>query len=303
MTGDSTVAWRRRGVWTVAAAVVAGVLLVASVWWAVGNSTGSTGSPGSGPGGDGDAVVPGAQTVHFEQGHGLAAVSTMLRSPADVKVFAGWYPQDGIGVELREKLLDRDLGAEALVALAWSSGCTSAEGAVLTYAEGTGYSARLTGTTTYQTCASPWDVLAVFAVPEKDVGANPAIGGTSPDPPGPATLLAYAPLDDRAAAAREPRAAEVSQPDQFDTFVRPLPGEAATVLAGELGSGYDSELPGPARRFAFEGRGCGDEVLLEITAERLRPLPAGDSCRDPEPYVAVFSVPADRVPSSAVVGG
>lgn len=297
MTGESAVVWRRRGAWTVAAAIVAGVLLVVSVWWAVDDSTGS--GPDSGDG----TVVPGAKAVHFEQGHGLATVSTMLRTPADVKVFAGWYPQDGVGFELREKLLDRDLDAEVLVAMGWSSGCTSAEGAVLTHAEGTGYSARLTGTTTYETCESPWDVLVVFAVPEKDVGTNPTIGGTAPDPPGPAELLAYAPLDGAAAAARGPRAAEVSQPDQFDAFVRPLPEEAAMVLERELGSLYDSELPGPARRFAFEGRGCGDDVLLEITAERLRPLPAGGSCRDPKPYVAVFSVPADRVPSSAVVGG
>ncbi|MFW6691069.1 hypothetical protein [Streptomyces sp. MAR4 CNX-425] len=302
MTGDRTVPWRRRGGWTVAAAVVAGVLLVASVWWAVADSTGPPGPPGSGPDGGG-TVVAGADAVHFEQGHGLAGVSTVLRSPADVRVFAGRYPQDGVGAELREKLLGRDLDAEALVALAWGSGCTSAEGAVLTYAEGTGYSARLTGTTTYQTCESPWEVLAVFAVPEEDVGAEPLIGGTSPDPPGPATLLAHAPLEGRGAAARGPRAAEVSQPDQFEDFVRPLPEEAARLLESELGGVYDAELPGPARRFAFEGRGCGEKARLEITAERLRPLPADGSCRDPRPYVAVFAVPADRVPASAVIGG
>ncbi|WP_407562425.1 hypothetical protein [Streptomyces sp. 184] len=300
MTGDPIAARRRDGGWTVAAAVVAGVLLVVSMWWAVDDSTGQR---TSGPGGGADAVVPGAEAVHFAQGHGFAPVSTMLRSPADVQAFAGWFPQESMGVELREKLLGRDLDAEALVATSWSSGCTSAEGAVLTYAEGTGYSARLTDTTTYETCESPWDVLTVFAVPEEDVGAHPTIGGTSPGEPGPAELLAYAPLDDGAAAAPEPRAAEVSQPDQFDAFVRPLPKAAAMALRGKLGSAYDSDLPGPARRFAFEGRGCGDDLLLEITARRLRPVPADGACGDPKPYVAVFSVPADRVPSSAVVGG
>ncbi|MEO3764347.1 hypothetical protein [Streptomyces sp. B8F3] len=299
MTGDRAGARVRGSTWLITAAIVVGALLASGVWWVV---EGSDGSRVSGPDGATGTVVPGAKAVHFEQGHGLAAVRALLRSPADVQAFAGWYPQESVGARLRERLLDRDLDAEALVATGWSSGCTSAEGAVLTYAENTGYAARLTGTTTYETCDSPWDVLTVFAVPEKDVGADPRIGGAPPGPPGPAELLAYAPLDG-AAAGRGPRAAEVSQPDQFDAFVRPLPAEAAAVLRSRLGSLYDSELPGPARRFAFEGRGCGDEPLLEITSQRLVPVRAGGACRDPRPYVAVFSVPADRVPSSAVIGG
>lgn len=298
MTGDRADARLHGSTWLITAAIVVGALLAGGVWWAV---EGSDGPAESGPGGTGGTAVPGAEAVHFEQGHGLAPVSTLLRTPADVTAFAGWYPQGGLGAGLREKLHQRDLETEALVALSWSSGCTSAEGAVLTHAEGTGYSARLTGTTTYETCDSPWDVLAVFAVPEKDVGAHPAIGGTDPGPPGPAELLAYAPLDG-AVAGRERRAAEVSQPDQFDAFARPLPASAVAVLEGRLGGVYDAELPGPARRFAFEGRGCGDDLLLEITSRRLRPVPAG-GCRDPQPYVAVFSVPADRVPSGAVIGG
>ncbi|GAA2657402.1 hypothetical protein GCM10010400_13650 [Streptomyces aculeolatus] len=297
MAGDSADARLRAGTWWITAAVVAGALLAGWVWWAV---EGSDGPPVSGPDGVDGAVVPGAQTVHFEQGHGFAPVSTMLRSPADVKAFAGWFPQESMGAGLRDELLEPDLDAKALVAMSWSSGCTSAEGAVLTYAENTGYSARLTDTTTYETCDSPWDVLAVFAVAEEDVGTDPRIGGTSPQPPGPAELLAYAPLD--GAAAGRPRAAEVSQPDQFDAFVRPLPAQPAAALEAELGSLYDSDLPGPARRFAFEGRGCGEDLLLEITSRRLRPVRGGGACGDPQPYVAVFSVPADRVPSSAVIG-
>ncbi|MFF0725347.1 hypothetical protein [Streptomyces sp. NPDC004134] len=299
MTGDPAGVRLRSGRWLITAAIVAGALLAGCVWWAVADPDGP---PVSGPDGAGGAVVPGAEAVHFEQGHGLAAVRTLLRTPADVRAFAGWYPQEDVGEELREKLLARDLDAEALVATGWSSGCTSAGGAVLTYDENTGYSARLTGTTTYETCDSPWDVLAVFAVPEKDAGADPRIGGAPPGPPGPAELLAYAPLDGTA-AGRAPRAAEVSQPDQFDAFVRPLPPAASAALESELGSLYDSELPGPARRFAFEGRGCGDDLVLEITSRRLRPVGAGGACADPRPYVAVFSVPADRVPSSAVIGG
>ncbi|AUH39474.1 hypothetical protein [Streptomyces sp. CMB-StM0423] len=299
MTGDPAGVRPRSGGWLITAAIVVGTLLAGGVWWAV---TGPDGARVSGPDGADGTVVPGAEAVHFEQGHGLAAVRALLRTPADVRAFAGWYPQESVGGTLREKLLARDLGAEALVATGWSSGCTSAGGAVLTYDENTGYAARLTGTKTHETCDSPWDVLAVFAVPEKDVGADPRIGGAPPGPPGPAELLAYAPLDD-GAAGRAPRAAEVSQPDQFDAFVRPLPPAATAALESELGSLYDSELPGPARRFAFAGRGCGDDLVLEITSRRLRPVPAGGACRDPQPYVAVFSVPADRVPSSAVIGG
>ncbi|AKH85855.1 hypothetical protein AA958_30675 [Streptomyces sp. CNQ-509] len=299
MTGARTGVRPRGGTWLITAAIVVGALLAGCVWWAV---AGRDGAPVSGPGGADGAVVPGAKTVHFEQGHGLAAVRTLLRTPADVRAFAGWYPQEGIGGELRGKLLARDLDAEVLVATGWSSGCTSAGGAVLTYDENTGYAARLTDTRTYETCDSPWDVLAVFAVPEKDAGTDPRIGGAPPGPPGPAELLAFAPLGG-AAAGRAPRAAEVSQPDQFGAFARPLPAAATAALESRLGSLYDSVLPGPARRFAFTGRGCGEDLLLEITSRRLRPVRAGGACRDPRPYVAVFSVPADRVPSSAVIGG
>ncbi|XLD99287.1 hypothetical protein QBL21_19795 [Streptomyces sp. 184] len=156
-----------RGARVIAAgAVLAGLLLVSGVWAVLGDDERSPGVP-----------VPGADLVHFESGHGYAPVRTVLRSRADVAAFAERFPADG--------LAGRDFGAEALVAFAWSTGCTSAGSADLRTSREQGLFAVAADTTSYRKCARPWDALAVFAVPREWAPRDVELRGAAPDPPGP----------------------------------------------------------------------------------------------------------------------
>lgn len=167
----------------VAGAAVAGLLLVSGVWAVLGEDEPSPGVP-----------VPGADLVHFGSGHGYEPVRTVLRSRADVAVFEERFPpagREGGDGEDRDgpagpvALAGRDFGTEALVAFAWSTGCTSADSADLRSSKEQGLFAVPADTTEYRKCAEPWDVLAVFAVPREWAPHGVELAGGPPDPPGP----------------------------------------------------------------------------------------------------------------------
>ncbi|MEO3848141.1 hypothetical protein ABGB09_10890 [Streptomyces sp. B8F3] len=160
-----------------AGAVVAGLLLVSGVWAVLGDSRRSPGVP-----------VPGADLVHFESGHGYEPVRTVLRSRADVAAFAKRYPAAAKGAEgagAPGGPARRDFGTEALVAFAWSTGCTRADSADLRSSQKQGLFAVPADTTAYRKCAEPFDALAVFAVPREWVPHDVELAGEAPEPPAP----------------------------------------------------------------------------------------------------------------------
>lgn len=159
---------------TVAGAVAAGLLLVSGVWAALGEDERRLGVP-----------VPGADLVHFESGHGYEPVRTVLRSRADLAAFAERFSWAARGGKGPGRPAGRDFGTEALVAFAWSTGCTSAGSAGLRSSREQGLFAVPADTTAYRKCTEPWDALAVFAVPREWVPHDVELAGRPPDPPGP----------------------------------------------------------------------------------------------------------------------
>ncbi|MEU7580642.1 hypothetical protein AB0B50_23910 [Streptomyces sp. NPDC041068] len=244
-----------------------------------------------------DPRFEGASLVHFESGTHVrgSSVRTVLRSRHDVTAFSGWFPR----LDVESDLAGRDFRTEALIAFMWSTACTKGDSAVLTYAEPTGFSVRLTDTTTSQTCTEPYSAIAVFAVPRDEAPEDVRIGGTSPGPPGPAEQIAFAPLRE----AARPRGAEVSQPDQLRDFLDGLPEERK----GSRPELEDLPESGAGQRlFAYVVQGCRHTgAVLRITEKRMVPEPVGGEgvrCVAPESFVAVFRVPAQQVPPSAAVG-
>ncbi|WP_234380596.1 hypothetical protein [Streptomyces sp. CMB-StM0423] len=153
---------------------MSGLLLVSGVWAVLGDSQRSLGVP-----------VPGADLVHFESGHGYEPVRTVLRSRADVADFARRYPAAAKDAGAPGGQARRDFGTEALVAFAWSTGCTRAGSADLRSSKEKGLSAEPADTTAYRKCAEPFDALAVFAVPREWAPHGVELAGEPPDPPGP----------------------------------------------------------------------------------------------------------------------
>ncbi|NGN64951.1 hypothetical protein G5C51_13720 [Streptomyces sp. A7024] len=290
MTGR-TAAWGSGRIALIA--ILAGAVLAAGLWILVDQRS----SAPHGPSRVIDMPVVGAELVHYEQNTDrVPKLNTVLRSPADAVAFAGWFPEDG--EELARKLTARDFERHSLVALGWSSGCTQGESAQLTVSSGVppDFSMQLLDTSTSDTCYAPWNAVAVFSVPKSRVPEDTRLMGQAPLPPGPSELQAFQPLTGK----HDPRAVEVSQPDQLEDFLKTLPAPTAAKLDGELDS--DS---GAVRRFAFINRGCGTSAVLQLTEERLRPVPSaevgGANCHHPRPYAAIFTVHADRVPPEAVL--
>ncbi|WP_326794670.1 hypothetical protein OG946_03370 [Streptomyces sp. NBC_01808] len=153
---------------------MSGLLLVSGVWAVLGDSQRSLGVP-----------VPGADLVYFESGHGYEPVRTVLRSRADVADFAQRYPAAARSAEGPGGQARRDFGTDALVAFAWSTGCTRAGSADLRSSKEQGLFAEPAGTTAYRKCAEPFDALAVFAVPREWAPHDVELAGGPPDPPGP----------------------------------------------------------------------------------------------------------------------
>lgn len=169
-----------RGARVIAAgAAVAGVLLVSGVWAALRDEERGSGER-----------LPDAGLVHFASGHGYEPVRTVLRSRADVAAFAERFPAAALGGRAAARLAGRDFGAEALVAFAWSTGCTRADSAGLHSSAEDGLFAVPADTTAYRTCTERWDVLAVFAVPRERAPRDVELHGAAPDPPGPAAPAA-----------------------------------------------------------------------------------------------------------------
>ncbi|WP_419998527.1 hypothetical protein [Streptomyces boninensis] len=249
-----------------------------------------------------------AELVHFAQGtEDLPRIETVLRSPADAVAFSGWFPEDGDdGQDLARKLARRDFSRHSLVAFGWSSGCSKGKSAELVASDDpTNYYPRLTDTSTTETCYAPWNAIAVFAVPKTWVASDTVhLSGGPPEPPGPARLHAFEHLK----GAQQPKAMEVTQPDQLKDFLGTLPAPAADQLKRELTISAEEDTTetaasGPARRFAFIHHGCGSSAVLRVTADRLQPQPTGEvlgeDCTQPRPYAAIFAVSATQVPPEA----
>ncbi|MQY10778.1 hypothetical protein SRB5_08910 [Streptomyces sp. RB5] len=242
-----------------------------------------------GPGGSEGTRVD-AALVHFEVTTGVRAdVRTVLRSRADVTAFAGWAPVHDLEAELD----GRDFRSEALIAFIWNTSCARGRSADLTHAPGTGYSARLLDVSDHMECYAPYTTVAVFALPRSRVPRDVRVGGAPPGPPGPAEQVAFSRLE----RAVRPRAAEVTQPDQFRAFDEGLPGGG---LEGGAGTGAGSRL------FAYVVTGCRNTAaVLRITAETMTPVPVGGEgarCVAPESYAVVFEIPAANVPRTATIG-
>ena len=286
---------RRRGI-----AIVVGVAaLVGAV------AVAFLGDGSTGPKGKAGRTVD-SELLEFYQygGAGLPRMATVLRSRTDAKAVRAWF-SNSRGSEIdqfQEAALERDYGRQAVVVFSFGSGCTSADGVRLAdYGSGR-LGAELTGTSTYETCTAPFGNLAVFAVDKAEVPDGVLLAGARmgrPDPVSPAELLEFGKLDDR---PRGPvKAAEVSQPDQFEDFVKSLPGDAASRF------GSDGRSRGAAyRRFAFVLSGCRAETaFMVIDQERLTAEPGGGGgarCEEPEYYLAVFQIEAKYVPTEAEIG-
>ncbi|TDC88841.1 hypothetical protein [Actinomadura sp. 7K507] len=288
---------RRRGI-----AVVVGVialLVVAGI--AVAVRAGGPSPPAAKTGKTVDAEL-----LEFYQygGAGLPKLETVLRSRTDAKAASGWFATWGESdfERFQEAVLGRDYGREAVLVFSFGSGCTSADGVRLA-SHGPGQlGPELTGTNTYEECAAPFDNLAVFAVDEAKVPDDVALGGAflgQADPVSPAELLEFGKLEERPRGSA--RAAEVSQPDQFEDFVKPLPGDAVSRLdpdGPDSGAAY--------RRFAFVVSGCRERTaIMMISRERLAAEPDGGGgarCEEPEYYLAIFQIDGQHVPSTAEIG-
>ncbi|TDC56205.1 hypothetical protein E1281_08410 [Actinomadura sp. KC345] len=288
---------RRRGI-----AVVVGVVALLA---AVGGAVASLGGGPIGPTGKAGKMVD-AELLEFFQygGAGLPQMATVLRSRTDAKAVRAWFStsRESEIERFQEAALERDYGREAVVVFSFGSGCTSADGVRLAdYGSGQ-LGPELTDTNTYETCTAPFDNLAVFAVDKAKAPDDVVLAGARtgrPDPVSPAELVEFGELDDRPRGSA--RAAEVSQPDQFEDFVKSLPGDAASRLdadASTRGSAY--------RRFAFVLSGCRAETaFMVIDPERLTAEPDGGGgarCEEPEYYFAVFQIEAKYVPAEAEIG-
>lgn len=248
-----------------------------------------------------------AELLEFYQygGAGLPPLATVLRSRTDAMAVRGWFAASSTNDALRfqELVLRRDYGREVVLVFSFGSGCTSASGVRLN-SSGTGLlGVELTGTDTWEECAAPFDNLAVFAVDKAKVPDDAALGGSRlgrVDPVSPAELLEFEKLADRPPGSA--RAAEVSQPDQFEAFVKPLPAGTATLL----GLDGDPRNESADRRFAFVVSGCREKTaIMTISPERLAAEPVGGDgarCEDPEYYVAVFEIDGRYVPGTAEIG-
>ncbi|SFO15435.1 hypothetical protein SAMN04489713_104304 [Actinomadura madurae] len=175
----------------------------------------------------------------------------------------------------------------------YTGGCDTARGARLT-SDGPGrLNMDLTGVTEHGECDTPYKNLAMFAVDKaKAPPGGLTLGGTrtgSPDPVSPGKLVAFEKL--AAPPPRSARAAEVSQPDQLEGFLKSLPG-------ARLGGGTPGQRGG--RRFAFVLSGCAARTaIMMIDEDRLAAEPVGDGitrCEIAEHYAAVFTVEAQNVP-------
>ncbi|WP_152563865.1 hypothetical protein [Actinomadura welshii] len=283
----------RRGI---AAGVVVAVLALAGAATAILR-------PANGP-----RVAPPDRTVMaellvFRQGHGLPSVSTVLRSRTDARAVRGWFAETERGApdadDIERLAGRRDYGREAVVLFSYTGGCDTARGARLT-SDGPGrLNMDLTGVTEHGECDTPYKNLAMFAVDKaKAPPGGLTLGGTrtgSPDPVSPGKLVAFEKL--AAPPPRSARAAEVSQPDQLEGFLKSLPG-------ARLGGGTPGQRGG--RRFAFVLSGCAARTaIMMIDENRLAAEPVGDGitrCEIAEHYAAVFTVEAQNVPPTARIG-
>lgn len=251
-----------------------------------------------GPGDGGEPVKAELLAFYQSGGAGLPRMATVLRSPADARAVSAWFASSSSGRPRFEVDAEkRDFRREAVLVFSFGSGCTSADGARL-LAEGPNLGVRLTGTTTSQECYAPFGNLVVFALDKTKVPADVTLSGARlgrPDDPSPARLLAFAELP------RPPRAraAEVTQPDQLDDFLKRLP-VAATALD------IEDRRDAADRRFAFVLRTCRTRsAFLRITGDRLTAEPTDENpaeCAADTHYLAVFELEARYVPPTARIG-
>ncbi|WP_344593712.1 hypothetical protein [Actinomadura vinacea] len=249
-----------------------------------------------------------AELLTFHQGHGLPRVATVLRSGTDARAVRGWFADTGRGApdadDVEKLAAGRDYGREVVVLFSYTSDCDSARGAHLT-SDGPGsLSMRLTGVTEHEECAEPYDNLAVFAVEKARAPSGLMLGGSRtgrPDPVSPGELLAFGKLT--GPPPRSTRAAEVSQPDQLEQFLRSLPAAGDELVRGD---GSALQAGQGRRRFGFVLSGCREKTaILMIGEDRLAAEPVGDdatSCESAEHYVAVFAIDAPHVPPGARLG-
>ncbi|HEY8480887.1 MAG TPA: hypothetical protein VIL71_13760 [Spirillospora sp.] len=243
-----------------------------------------------------------AELIMFHQSGGadLPSLATVLRSGTDAKAARAWFAQSDKSDEFAESVEGRDYRREAVLVFSFQSGCTSGKGANL-YAEGSNLSVKLTHRRTLPECEAPYRNLVVFAVDKAKVPENVTLANARfgrPDDPSPARLVTFTKLSRRPAGSQ--RAAEVSQPDQLDAFVKTLP-----VLPGATLGIDDDRGPGD-RRFAFVVSACrARTAILTISDRRLAAEPVGadaERCTAPDHYVAIFDIEGRYVPPTATIG-
>lgn len=172
-----------------AAATATGTLIVGAPSTSPEPSESPTGSP----------VGSSARLVHFDAGHGLPSVSTVLRSKADVAEFLRFFsegsgggddPDDGDdgdprGQVVASKLAGIDFRRSALIVVSGSDGCAVPYGAMLTRSSEFNYRVEFQSGPDPEECYVAYQGMAIFELPADRVPPTVRLEDRAPDQPGP----------------------------------------------------------------------------------------------------------------------
>jgi hypothetical protein len=136
-------------------------------------------------------------------------------------------------------------------------------------------------------------------MPSAPLTSAPSPGPPSASPPAVTTPVLIAFTQIRRAESGTPTGAEVTTQAQFDRFV-------GGVADDQVRAKVQQHRKQGVRLFAFFFSGCQhDGASLVILDARLYAIPTGGenvNCFVAEYFLAVFAVPADRVPANVKIG-